>query len=431
MSFEVIGIIILVGVFFLMMFLRVGVGISMGVATISAMIYLRLPIGVLMQGMVAGTNVFTFMAVPFFIFAGEIMSGGGITDRLIVLANALVGWMRGGAAMVNVVASMFFGGISGSATADCASLGPVEIKLMTGQGYDKDFSTCLTMASSVQGMLIPPSHNMVIYAVTAGGVSVGALLIGGLVPGIVLGIALMIYSYFIARIRNYPISERFVLKDALKAFFSALWGLLTIVIIVIGVSGGIMTATEAAAVAVLWALIVSVFIYRTMNLKGIFEAATRTVKTLGIIMVLIAASYSFGWVVAFLGIPRMIAAALLTLTQNKYVILLLFNILFLILGMFMSMSSIIIIVTPIIIPVLNAVGVNLVHFGVILILNLGLGLLTPPVGGVLYIGSAISNLSIGRLSKAMLPFYAVMVIVLMIITYVPGFSLWLPGLVGR
>jgi tripartite ATP-independent transporter DctM subunit len=331
--------------------------------------------------------------------------------------------------MVNVVASMFFGGISGSASADTASLGPIEIKLMTGQGYAKDFSTCLTMASSVQGMLIPPSHNMVIYAVTAGSVSIGSLFLGGLIPGIVLGIALMIYSYIIARIRKYPVSEKFKISEALKTGLDAIWGLLTIVIIVLGVSGGIMTATESAAIAVLWALIVSVIIYREMKLKELFAAATRTVKTLSIIMILIAVAYSFGWVVTFLGIPKMIANAMLTLTTNKYLILLMLNVLFLFLGMIMSMSSIILILTPILVPVLTTIGVDLVHFGIILILNLGIGLLTPPVGGVLYIGSAISDISVGRLTKAMIPFYIVMFSVLLLLTYIPEITLWFPDLV--
>lgn len=428
---EVVAISILVVSFASLMILRVGIGFAMGLATLITLSYMRLPLALVYQGMVSGTNVFTFMAVPFFILAGELMSQGGISKRLIDLAKALVGWMHGGAAMVNVVASMFFGGISGSASADTASLGPIEIQMMTEQGYQKDFSTCLTMASSVQGMLIPPSHNMVVYAVTAGSVSIGALFIGGLIPGIVLGIALMIYSYFYSKWKKIPLGESFELKTALKTFLDAFWGLMTIVIIVFGVSGGIMTATESAAIAVLWALFVSVFVYKGVDLKGYYEVATRTIKTLSIIMVLIAVSYQFGWVVTFLGIPKMIAHGLLAISSNKYVILLLLNFVLLLLGMVMSMSSIILILVPILVPVLLSLDINLVHFGVVLILNLGMGLLTPPVGGVLYIGSAISGIKVGKLTKTMIPFYIIMFSVLLLITYVPVITTFLPTLIGK
>lgn len=430
MSAEVIGIIILIAAFLILMILRVGIGIAMGGSTIITMLYLNLPISVVFQGMISGTNVFTFMAVPFFILAGEIMSGGGISARLIDFASALVGWVHGGAGMVNVLASMFFGGISGSAAADTASLGPIEIKMMTDQGYDKDFSTCLTMASSVQGMLIPPSHNMIIYAVTAGGVSVGALFLAGLVPGVFLGLALMVYSYIIARKRKYPKSDRFSIKRALKTGWTAMFGLMTIVIIVVGVSGGVMTATESAAIAVLWAFIVSVWIYKDITIKDYYKIATKTVKTLSMIMILISVAYSFGWVVTFLGIPKMIASGLLALTSNKFVLLFLLNIVLLLLGMFMSMSSIILILTPILVPVLTTMNISLVHFGVILILNLGMGLLSPPVGGVLYIGSAISGIKVGRLTKSMIPFYIVMFTVLLAITYIPQISTFLPDFIA-
>lgn len=431
MHAESIAIIILVSSFALLMLIRVGVGFSMGLSTILTMVYLDLPLGVAFQGMISGTKVFTFMAVPFFILAGEIMNAGGISQRLIAMANALVGWMPGGAAMVNVVASMFFGGISGSAVADTASLGPIEIKMMTDQGYDKAFSTSLTMASSVQGILIPPSHNMVIYAVTAGSVSIGALFLGGFVPGVFLGLALMAYSYVVARIRKYPVSERFDLKQALKTSYYGIWGLFTIVIIVVGVVGGVMTATESAAIAVLWAFIVSLFIYRGIKLKDCYAIATKSIKTLSIIMILISVAYSFGWVISYLSIPGMITRGLLELSSNKYVILFLLNILLLLLGMFMSMSSIILILTPILVPVLTNLGVDLVHFGVIMVLNLGMGLLTPPVGGVLFIGSAISGLSVGKLTRSMIPFYVIMFSVLLVITYIPGIVSFLPNILMK
>lgn len=428
MSTEITAIILLVGTFLVLMFLRMGIGIAMGCASIVTMYYLKLNIALVFQGMVTGTNVFTFMAVPFFILAGDLMSNGGISDRLIKLANCLVGWLHGGAAMVNVLASMFFGAISGSATADVASLGPIELKMMVDQGYEDDFSTALVMSSAVQGMLIPPSHNMVIYACAAGGVSIGALLVGGLIPGVLLGLVLMIYSYFVARKRGYPVSERFALKPTILAAIDAVPGLLTVLIIVAGVCFGVMTATEAAAVAVLWAFIVAVFINKSMRIRDFFQVASRSIKTLSIIMVLIAMAYSFGWLVAYLRIPNMVASALLSLTTNKYLLLLLINLLMLILGTMMGMSSIIIILTPVLVPILNTLGISLVQFGAIMVLNLGIGLITPPVGAVLYIGSGISGIRVEKLVRAMIPFYIMMVIVLMMITYIPEITLFIPRL---
>ena len=428
MSTEITAIILLVGTFLVLMFLRMGIGIAMGCASIVTMYYLKLNIALVFQGMVTGTNVFTFMAVPFFILAGDLMSNGGISDRLIKLANCLVGWLHGGAAMVNVLASMFFGAISGSATADVASLGPIELKMMVDQGYEDDFSTALVMSSAVQGMLIPPSHNMVIYACAAGGVSIGALLVGGLIPGVLLGLVLMIYSYFVARKRGYPVSERFALKPTILAAIDAVPGLITVLIIVAGVCFGVMTATEAAAVAVLWAFIVAVFINKSMRIRDFFQVASRSIKTLSIIMVLIAMAYSFGWLVAYLRIPNMVASALLSLTTNKYLLLLLINLLMLILGIMMGMSSIIIILTPVLVPILNTLGISLVQFGAIMVLNLGIGLITPPVGAVLYIGSGISGIRVEKLVRAMIPFYIMMVIALMMITYIPEITLFIPRL---
>ena len=417
MSTEITAIILLVGTFLVLMFLRMGIGIAMGCASIVTMYYLKLNIALVFQGMVTGTNVFTFMAVPFFILAGDLMSNGGISERLIKLANCLVGWLHGGAAMVNVLASMFFGAISGSATADVASLGPIELKMMVDQGYEDDFSTALVMSSAVQGMLIPPSHNMVIYACAAGGVSIGALLVGGLIPGVLLGLVLMIYSYFVARKRGYPVSERFALKPTILAAIDAVPGLITVLIIVAGVCFG-----------VLWAFIVAVFINKSMRIRDFFQVASRSIKTLSIIMVLIAMAYSFGWLVAYLRIPNMVASALLSLTTNKYLLLLLINLLMLILGTMMGMSSIIIILTPVLVPILNTLGISLVQFGAIMVMNLGIGLITPPVGAVLYIGSGISGIRVEKLVRAMIPFYIMMVIALMMITYIPEITLFIPRL---
>lgn len=435
MSTSALAIIILVVSFFVLMIIRLGVGFSMGLATIITMGFLKsqgvpMSLAIVFQGMVSGTSSFTFMAVPFFMFAGELMSAGGISDRIIAFANALVGWIRGGAAYVNVLASAFFGGISGSATADTAALGPMEIKLMTEQGFDVGYATSLTMASSVEGMLIPPSHNMVIYAVAAGGVSVGALLMAGLIPGLLLAASLAVHAFFYARKLQLKPLGSFNLKAAVKTGLMAFFGLLVIFIIILGVSGGVMTATESASIACLWAFICAIFIYRELKISNYYKVAKKAVKMLSMIFLLVACSNSFGWLVAYLKIPTMITKALLALTTNKYLILLLFNVLLLFLGMIMSMSSIIIILTPILVPVLSELGVSLVHFGCILVLNLGVGLITPPVGGVLFIGSAISGVNVNKLVKSMLPLYLMMIVALLVVTYIPDFSLWFPRLLG-
>jgi tripartite ATP-independent transporter DctM subunit len=429
MALDVIAVVVLLGTFFLLMILRVSIAIAMGMSALVTLMYLKVPLAVVFQGMVSGTNSFTFLAVPFFIIAGELMAAGGISRRLIDFSNSLVGWMRGGLAHVNIVASMFFGGISGSAAADTASLGSILIPMMKENGYDGEFSTCVTISSSVQGMLIPPSHNMVMYAVAAGsGVSISALFLAGFAPGIILGLALMVYSYFAAIKKNYPVGDAFSLRRAIKTGASAAIGLFTVVIVVLGVVGGIVTPTESAAFAALYAFIVAVFVYREMPIKDYYKVATRTAKTLSVIMILIATSYSFGWVVTYLGIPKALTNAILTATSNKYVILFIVNILLLVLGMVMSMGSIILILTPILVPIVTAVGVDPVHFGVIMILNLGMGLLTPPVGGVLYIGSSISGIKVEKLTRAMIPFYFVMFGVLMLITYLPAISMTIPKL---
>lgn len=431
MSQTVLAIIILTSTFVILMLMRLGIGFAMGVSTFITLTFLKLNGAVVFQGMVAGTQSYSFLAVPFFIFAGDIMSAGGISDRLIDFSRALVGWTRGGGAFVNVVASMFFGGISGSPVGDIAALGPMEMKLMEEQGYDHDYSCALTLASSIQGMLIPPSHNMVIYAVAAGSVSIGALLMAGLVPGILLGIALMIYSFFYAVKHQIKACAKFSFKEILKTGIMALFGLMTILIILMGVNNGIMTATESAAIATIWSLFVSLVVYRKMKLKDYYKVATKSVKLLGMIMVLIAASNAFGWVVSYLKIPEKIAVVLLSISNSKFVILLIINVLLLILGMVMSMSSIMVILTPILVPVLQTLGVSLVQFGVVMVFNLGIGLLTPPVGGALYVGSAISGIPPKKLVKSMLPLYSVMIITLFVLTFVPGFSLMLPKMLGH
>ena len=419
----------LIIMFFGFIFLRMPIAYAIGVASVITMMYLQLPLMQVVQLMVKGVFSFSLMAVPFFIVSGEIMGKGGISDKLIELSDALVGWIRGGLAMVNIVASLFLGGISGSSAADTASLGTILIPMMVKQGYDDDFSTDVTMASSVEGILIPPSHNMVIYSTVAGSVSVGRLFLAGFAPGVCLGVVLMIYSYYISVKRNYPKGTPFNVKHLLKTAGSAVWGMFTVMIVVVGVVAGIFTATESAAIAVDWSLIVSFFIYRKMNFKDFWQVLENALNTLAIVLILISTSSAFGWLLTYLKVPAMISGAILGFTTNKYLILIMMNILMLIFGTMMDMSVIILVLTPILLPIATQIGIDPVHFGVIMITNLGIGLVTPPVGSTLFIGAAISKIPLERLSKSMLPFYVCMLVVLIIVTYIPAFCMTLPNLI--
>ena len=429
MSHETIAILLLLGLFAGLMIIRVPIALSVGISSALTTLYLGIPVQMVLQNMVKGINTFSLMAVPFFILMGEIMSAGGISDRLVKLANALVGWMHGGLAMVNIVASMFFGAVSGSAAADCATLGPVLIPIMKEQGYDEEFATGITLSSSVEGLLIPPSHNLVIYSLAAGSISVGALFMAGLVPGIFLGVCLMIYSYIVSIKRHYPVGDKFRVQALWKAFCEAFWGLLTIVIVVIGVCTGFITATESAALAVIWSFVVTFGIYRDVPIKKAPEMFLKAVKTLAMVMILIATSTAFGWLLTYLKVPEILAGGIRHISENPVIIMLIINVMLLVMGMIMDMSSIILIVTPILLPIVTSLGYDPVHFGVIMVLNLGIGLLTPPVGSVLFIGSAVSGIKLEKLAVSMIPFYIVMIACLLLVTFIPAISMTLPGLV--
>jgi tripartite ATP-independent transporter DctM subunit len=425
------GIILLLGIFFLMIFIGFHICYAMVGASLITLLYLHLPIIQICNTLVNGINGFTFLAIPFFIISGDIMAKGGISDRLIRLANACVGWMRGGLAMCNVLASTFFGGISGSATADTASLGSVLIPMMTKSGYDGEFSTSITMLGSIQALLIPPSHNMIIYAMAAGGVSIGALFMAGIAPGILLGIALMIFGYYLSVKRNYPHGKKFQLHELISSFFSSILGLMTVLIVVIGVVAGLFTPTESAAIATIWAFIITFFVYREVKLREMSAILNSSVKTLSTVLILIAAAGTFGFLVAYLRIPTLIAQTILDITNNKIIIFLLINIVLLFLGMIMGMAPIIVITTPILLPLAKEFGMDAVHFGIMMILNCGIGLTTPPVGGVLFIGSGLSGIKMEKLVKECFPFYIVALAVLALVTYVPGISTFLPHLLGQ
>lgn len=426
-----IAIIILLGSFAVMTMAKMPMTFSLAISSVVTALYLKVPLMSVFLLMVKGVNVFSLLAIPFFIIAGEIMGQGGIARRIVDFANLIVGRVRGGLAMVNVLDSTFFGGISGSAVADVSSLGAIMIPMMVEKGYDEDFSVALTVTSACQGVLIPPSHNMIIYSVAAGGVSVGALFLGGLIPGLILGLALAILSLVISIKRNYPKEDKVSFKEALRIIWNSLLGLVTAVIIIGGVMTGIFTATESAAVACIYAFIITFFVYREIPLKKLNEILTDSLKTLAMVMSLIAAASAFGWMLAYLKVPALATNALLSITNNKYVLLLLINLLLLGLGCIMDMAPLILITTPILLPVLTNMGVDPIHFGVMLVLNLAVGLCTPPVGSALFVGCAIGKISIEKATKALLPFYIAMFVTLLLVTYIPEIVLFIPRLIAK
>ncbi len=428
MAVNATAIAILLISFLVLVMLRFQIAYAVAISSIICLLYQGLPLTTVCQQMVKGISSFSLMAVPFFITMGCIMGSGGISEKLIALANSCVGWMTGGMAMVNIVASYFFGGISGSAAADTASLGSILIPMMVEQGYDDDFSTAVTITSSCEGLLVPPSHNMVIYAMSAGGISVGSLFLAGYIPGALLAISLMVGSYIISKKRNYPKGEKFSLKAFLKQFGVSIWALAAIVIVVVGVVGGVFTATESAAIAVIYSLIVSVFIYKGLDLKGVWKTLEQCVDTLSIVLILISTSSIFGFCLTTLHVPDIAANAIIGLTRNPILIALLLNLILLVLGCIMDMAPIILIATPILLPIAQSIGIHPIQFGIMLILNCGIGLLTPPVGAVLFIGSAVGKVKMERVVKATLPFYLCMIVVLLLLTFVPEISMLLPNL---
>jgi tripartite ATP-independent transporter DctM subunit len=422
---------VLLGTFALLILIGMPVAYSLGLAALVGAIWIELPLQAVMIQIASGVNKFSLLAIPFFVLAGAIMAEGGMSRRLVAFAGVLVGFVRGGLSLVNILASTFFGAISGSSVADTASIGSVMIPEMVKKGYPRDFATALTVSGSIQATLIPPSHNAVIYSMAAGGsISIAALFMAGVLPGLLLGLTLAIYCLYIARKRNFPVGDVIPLKQAIKIAIDALWGLATMVIILGGILSGIFTATESASIAVLWAFFVTMFIYRDYQWRDLPKLMHRTVKTVAIVMILIGFAASFGYIMTLMQIPLKITTALTAFTDNRYLILLCINVLLLILGTLMDMAALLLILTPILLPVVKAVGVDPVHFGMIMIVNLGIGLITPPVGSVLFVGSAVGKLPIEKVIRALLPFFGLLIIVLGIVTYVPALSLWLPRLVG-
>jgi tripartite ATP-independent transporter DctM subunit len=420
---------VLLGSFGFMMLIGVPVAYAMGAAAMLGAWWIDIPLDALMIQIASGVNKFSLLAIPFFVLAGAIMAEGGMSRRLVAFASVLVGFIRGGLSLVNILASTFFGAISGSSMADTASIGSVLIPEMEKKGYPRDFATAVTVSGSVQAILIPPSHNAVIYSLAAGGsVSIAALFLAGVLPGLLLGLTLAVMCLYIARKRNFPAGRRIPMREAIKISIDALWGLMTMFIILGGILSGIFTATESASIAVLWAFFVTMFIYRDYKWSELPKLMHRTVKTLSIVMILIGFASAFGYVMTLMQIPQQITAAITSVSSNQVVVLMLINVLLLVLGTLMDMAPLILIMTPILMPVIQSIGIDPVHFGMIMMVNLGMGLITPPVGGVLFVGSAIAKLPIEKVVKALYPFFGALLLVLMAVTYMPWLSLWLPNL---
>ncbi|MCH6265929.1 MULTISPECIES: TRAP transporter large permease [Neobacillus] len=426
-----IAIIILLSSFVIMLLLRFPVALTLAGSTVLTMIYLNMPLEVIGQRMIQGVNSFALLTIPFFILAGQLMNEGGLAARLINFAMLIVGRVRGGLAMVNVLACLLFGNISGSAAADVSSIGSVMIPMMKKKGYSKEFATGLTSAAAIQGVVVPPSHNLILYSLASGGVSIATLFMAGVVPGILLCVTLMIVSRILAIRQGFTQTTVIDKKDRPKVIKDGIISIMPIVIILGGIFSGWFTASESGAIAVLYAVIVTFFVFKEIPFSRMWHILIRTFRTVSMVLFLIAASNALGYVLAFLQIPNMVTDGLLSISDNPIIILLIINVLLLILGCGMDMAPLILIMTPILLPVVTAMGMDPVHFGIILMLNLGIGLLTPPVGTVLFIGSAIGEVPIMRAAKAMAPFGLVLLAALMLLTYVPSISLWLPHVLGH
>lgn len=422
---------VLFGSFFAALIIGVPVAFALGLSSLITVFFLELPPVIVFQRMGAGVNVFALMAIPFFIYAGELMLHGKIADRLVTLAGNALGHVRGGLGVVNVATSMLFGGISGSAVADASALGSTLIPIMRKRGYDDDYSVNVTVSSATIGLTVPPSHNMIIYSIAAGGtVSVSSLFLAGFIPGVVTGLLLMATAYVIAVRRGYPADAFPGWKALFVSFVAAIPGLMTAVIIVGGVLSGVFTATESSAIAVIYAILVTLLVYRSLTWKGFVTATLGAVRTTAIVLLVIGMAAAFGWLLALEQVPARLFDMLQAISDNPIVILLLINVILLLLGTFMDMSPLIVITTPIFLPIAVNLGMDPVQFGIMLMINLGIGLVTPPVGSVLFVGCAVAKIRMEDTLKSIWPFYLALILALIAVTYVPAVSMTLPNLFG-
>jgi tripartite ATP-independent transporter DctM subunit len=427
-----VDILILLGSFAIICLMGMPVAYALGLAAILGALWTGIPLEAVMLKVSGGMSGFSLLAIPFFILCGAIMAVGGMAERLVNLAKVFVGFIRGGMALVNIVASTMFGCISGSSVADTAAVGSVMIPQMIRSGYPRLFAVNVTISGSLQPLLLPPSHNMVIYSLAAGGtISVAHLFMAGVIPALLLGLSLIVLVLIIARRENFPKGEIVPLRQALKIALDAVWGLITIGIILGGILTGVFTPTESAAVACVYAFLVTMFVYRDCKWSELPKLVARVVRTVCMVMIMIGFSIAFGYMMAILQVPAKATAFFLAISSDKYTFLLYINVLLLLLGTFMDLAPMLLICTPIFLPVIAQFGIDPVHFGIIMILNLGIGLLTPPVGPTMVVGCAIGGVSMEAVSRSILVFYVPMLIVLVLVTYLPVLSLWLPSVVLR
>jgi tripartite ATP-independent transporter DctM subunit len=419
---------VLIGSFVIVCLLGMPVAYALGIASILAALWIGIPLEAVMLKVSGGMSGFSLLAIPFFILAGAIMAVGGMAERLVNLAKVFVGFIRGGMALVNILASTMFGCISGSSVADTAAVGSVMIPQMIKNGYPRLFAVNVTISGSLQPLLVPPSHNMIIYSIAAGGtISVAHLFMAGIIPALLLGLSLIILVLIIAQRQSFPKGEFIPLRQALKIALDAAWGMVTVAIIIGGILSGVFTPTEAGAVAVVYAFFVTMFIYRDVKWSELPKLVARVVRTVGMVMIMIGFSIAFGYMMAIMQVPAIATQFFIDISSDKYMFLLWINILLLLLGTFMDLAPMLLICTPIFLPVIKTFGIDPVHFGIIMILNLGIGLLTPPVGPTMVVGCAIGKVSMEAVSRSILVFYIPMLIVLGLVTYIPALTLWLPS----
>ncbi len=430
---ELVDVLVLVISFLFLLLIGVPISFSIGISAILTMLLSidTLPsLTTVAQQMATGLDSFALLAIPFFILAGNLMNSGGIARRLIDFAKVLVGRLPGGLAFVNIMAAMFFGAISGSAVAAASAIGGFMGEKMESEGYDKNFSAAVNITSATTGLIIPPSNILIVYSLASGGVSIAALFIAGYLPGIVVGLSLMgvaaVYSYK----RGYPVGEKISLKVAFVKLIDAIPSLTLIIIVIGGIVAGYFTATEASAIAVIYSFLLSVVFYKEIKLKDIKKILLSSAATTAVVMLLIGASIAMSWVMAYQNIPQIITAGLMGITENPIIILLLINLILLAVGTFMDMTPAVLIFTPIFLPVVTSLGMDPIHFGIMMVLNLSIGLCTPPVGSVLFVGCSVANTSIEKVIKPLLPLFIAMIVALLIITYIPSISLILPEYFG-
>jgi len=415
--------------FTLLLLLGVPVAFAIGLSAVCTILYEGLPVAVLFQQMMSGMNIFSFLAIPFFVFSGELMLHGGIADKIVALARSMVGHIRGGLGMANVVACTLFGGVSGSPVADVSAMGSVMIPMMKKEGYATDYAVNVTTHASLVGALMPTSHNMIIYSLAAGGkVSISALIAAGVLPALLLTACMLVAAYAVAVKRGYAAGVFPGGAAIARAFAAAAPGLLIVVIILAGILSGVFTATESAAVAVVYSIVLTFFIYRTMTWEKFLKAAARAVKTTGVVLLLIGVSSMFQYLMALYQVAELAGDALAQVSTNPWTIFFLINLILFLLGTFMDMASTILICTPIFLPIAVHYGMDPVQFGMVMLINCALGLNTPPVGTTQFVGCAIGGISVGEVMRTILPFYAALIAALLLVTYVPGFSMWLPHL---